>query len=191
MPRDFDLDEMVRTDDGRPLILQTTDLYPVEFNDSHGYMRPPSPEAIYWLLTAAASGIIGNLGDDALKAVVNRAVQLYQEFSKHVPAERTSFMQLSRHGILEVDPPTELRDALIVIASETLRRYKQLSPSSGQEPWSDVDVRFSAYGTWMVLVREVGQDRSITIEIDLETGNLNHRPHAAGDDDGFPVRIWL
>lgn len=191
MSHDSDADQMIKTADGRPLILHTRGFYPVDFNDTRAYSLPTSPETVYWLLTAAASGVVGNLAYDALKGVISKATEAYREFSKLVPAHRTFFMQLDRHGTLEVDPPAELRDALVTIASDTLRRYKQISPSAGKEPWSEVEVRLSAYGTWMVSLREVGQDRPIMIEIDLEDDAANARPYAAGNDDGFPVRIWL
>jgi hypothetical protein len=163
---------------------------PLDFNDTNNYLQLPSPEIVYWLLNAAISGLVGNLTYDAIKGVIERAEQLHGLFIKLMPARRGPFVELTRLGSLDTDPPAELRDALITIAHETLQRYRQISPTGGKSPWSEIQVRFSRAGTWIVRLREAGEDNWTTIEIDLDKDPKATHLDGVANDDGFPVRIW-
>src|SRR5258707_6862453 len=69
-----------KTTDGKNLLLRRLELSPLAYDDHNAYCRGLSVEIIMWLLTAAGSGVIGNLTYDAAKRLIKKTRRLHLAF---------------------------------------------------------------------------------------------------------------
>lgn len=190
----------VRTSEGKLLSRRTERLMPLNYDDDTAYMRSESAALIVWLLTAAASGVVGNLAYDALKNVVSRARAMHRDFHKEMKGyeQRAYELLMSspekalKKPLAPQYPSRELHDQLIELALDTLVRFPQLVATGSANPrWAEISVRYSADGTWKVHLREIGQQRGILFEIDLSDNAETHWYPGIEESEGFPITVWL
>lgn len=184
----------VRAPNGEILLQRRTGYRPLRFGDDSSYSRRESVEVVLWLLSAASSGAIGNYVYDRLKELIAEARLRNWEFARTLQA----WLLRTRHEDQSVDlenapvvPDGNLRDMLVKIAKETIRIYWKVSPSSGKEAWSEVQVSYSENHTWCVYIREVGAKSGFTIEIDLKREVQPQQFDWVDKNESFPVRIWF
>jgi hypothetical protein len=197
-----------KTNDGKILLAQRPGLYPLRYDDIGLYDRGLSVEMILWLLTAAGSGIVGNLAYDLLKKLIQDARNLHQELMKSVEQEkrmereelRKALEQAEQAGAAErigsrrppkIEADRSLRDDLVELTYDALARYKNLRRGDPEKLMSEIDVYFTEKSTWAVVTRELRASKSITVEIDLSEDKAQRRYYKRSEAGGFPVGIWL
>lgn len=200
MVRERPADTAVNTADGRPLTITSRGWPPMLFNDRGLYAQASWTEIVLWLLNAAAAGVIGNLTHEALKDVIDQARKLHA--TSAVPrwgslaSLRSSANTDGAEASSLIEPSSELRDKLVKIAHDTMKRYRHISPSKGKNLWSETGVALTKQGTWRVDIREVGSQQRFVVEIDLQRTDQWNEPRAdtfgtrPDDPEGFPVRIF-
>jgi hypothetical protein len=166
---------------------------PLDEGDQTPYLRLPDLEVILWLLTAASSGVVGNLAYDAVKTTVARARKHHKALQRQLMERRDLRRYFRSHQPRaeesRVIPTTELRDDLVALAFDALRRYQDINKFAGTGVLSEVAVTMSSRSSWKVHLREVGSSEGVTVEIDLsETMSVFDSKQ---DHDGFPVILWL
>ena len=198
-----------KTADGRPLLLERTGgPLPLRADDFADYFQAAIPEFVLWLLTAAGSGIVGNVAYDSVKELVKRARSKHKKFlislSKDKEVNEQARKSASGPAAIRPRPPVRmkpslnLREDLVELAYDALDVYRQLRPSpvggiseiSPVERISEINVFLTRNMTWAVAMRELGELESITVEIDLTKGMKRGSHRNVGEIDGFPVTIW-
>ena len=193
-------EEIEKTADGRYLLLRRPGLSPLEYGDDNLYSLEGGMETVFWLLTAAGSGVVGNLAYDALKQIIEKAREKNQKVLDRIGHWNR------REELLQADYPThrrrpadpalitpdrDLRDDLVEITYDVLSRYRQLGHGRSQGRFmSEISVFFTEDMTWGVRTRELRVSHGTYVEIDLREDTGNKRYRALAEIDGFPVRIW-
>ena len=197
-----------KTDDGKLLLAQRPGLYPLRYDDIGLYDRGFSVEMILWLLTAAGSGIVGNVAYDLLKKLIRDAQNLHQRLMKTVEQEKRIEREERKKALEQgeqawaaerigsrwppkIEADRSLRDDLVELAYDTLARYKNLRRGGPKKLMSEIDVYFTENSTWAVVTRELRASKSITVEIDLSEHKAKRRYYKRSEAGGFPVGIWL
>jgi hypothetical protein len=190
-------DEVITAPDGRMLMVKSRGWSPLDYDDDGGlYLRPPSMEVVIWVLTAAASGIVGNLATDALKGAIARARHLHS--ATILPLWRDYVDQYERGVPIDarIEPSDELREKLVQIAQDTMQRFRHLSPSQGKKLSTVTRISLTRQGTWKLHIRESGSPDRLVMEIDVQAieawdellfDTFDERPT---NPEGFPVKIW-
>lgn len=194
-----------KTDDGKMLLLRRQARYPLRYSGTGQYLRSGyNIEMILWLLTAAGSGIVGNLAYDLLKQLVQDAQNLHRRLMKSLEPEeqeeRKKVLEQERQDWAavrigsrlqsEIRPDRSLRDDLVELAYDALARYKNLRHGGPHKLMSEINVYFTERSTWVVVTRELRRSRSITVEIDLNEEGARSRYYEPAEVGGFPVSIW-
>jgi hypothetical protein len=173
-----------RLPEGEPFIAYGHGRVPRDLGEREGHLHGPGVEVLLWILDAAAAGVLGNMSYDALKMTIVRmrtAHRLFIVAHRSTPVPRTDQDR--------VTPPTmELRDDLVMLATDALRRFQARNPPFGTGILSEVEVTLSVRGTWKVYIREVGSTSGTTVELDVRVP----LDTAAVDEasDKFVVAIW-
>lgn len=170
---------VVKTPDGDPLLLRRVAFSPLRYDDQLSYLRGPEVEAVMWVLTAAGSGIIGNLATDAVKRLIKKTRTLHSKFLARLSKQHES-----------IQPGDELRGYLIEIASDALARRRNLQQKDSGGLIREANVFFTKNGTWAVVGRESGKSKPVMVEIDLRNDAEGNHYEAVGDVKNFPVGIW-
>jgi hypothetical protein len=177
-------ESIIRLDDGRPIAATGRDYPPLDYTDRNLYSRYPWEQLVFWVLTAAASGTVGNLAYDALKRVIADGQMLHRQFlaalERHeiIPEDRWPGVA---HAPRPIRPGRELRDRLVEIAYDVLAKRAQLE-GSAPPSLSEIDVYYTMNNTWSVSTRAVGTPSRMIVEIDLRS---------AGEvADDFTVTVW-
>jgi hypothetical protein len=179
---------MVQRVGDRQLLAKGTGFAPKSRLDHTHHYPSPSAESVIWVLTAAASGVIGNLAYDALKQAIAEARTLHTKLSAPPPSVESDSA---------ADPATaaqehsDLHDRLVAIAYDVLAKRAQIEDRP-LKPTSEIRVYRTETGTWMVSVRELDEPNRTSIEIDLsEDMRSLGRVAPIEDPAGFPIRIWM
>jgi hypothetical protein len=137
--------------------------------DPYGYIKLPASrfeelQIILWLLSAAASGVVGNLTYDYLKQLIQKARKGHKDFmSEWVPVPLEQRSQTPER----VTPDPELRDELIELAYDTIARYRSEGPEWNVGQMRPVDVYLTERKTWAIVMRETRTETRMMIEIAL------------------------
>jgi hypothetical protein len=97
-------------------------------DDYADYFQAAVPEFVLWLLTAAGSGIVGNLAYDSVKDLVQKARSRHRKFSSALSKERKANEQARESGSdpaavwppVRIRPSLSLRDDLVELAYDAL-----------------------------------------------------------------------
>jgi hypothetical protein len=192
---------MERTADGKPLLLRRPGLSPLEYGDRMLYSRTEEVEIVLWLLSAAGSGIAGNLAYDAVKQLVEKARKGHEKFLGWFNERRRDYEKgdLSRSPLGrgwppepgQISPRDHLRDDLVELAYDVLARYRNMKNEGAPlRSMSEIRVFLTERMTWGVRTRELRAHRGNYVEIDLREQMEKSRYQAVGNIEEFPVRIW-
>jgi hypothetical protein len=181
-----------KTANGKPLLLQSEGYLPLKYDDTNLYRQSPSIEIVLWLLTAAGSGIVGNIAYDTLKRLIQNAQKLHQKWLKIIEQDKQKMMSGEFHlpQSSRVNPDLSLRDDLVELAYDVLARYRNLQNSGPGKLISEIDVYLTRRLTWAVVTRELRAPEWIMVEIDLSEDMKRIQYKADKEVDGFPVSIW-
>lgn len=193
-----------KTADGKPLLLQRRELAPLSYDDGGVYFRALNTEIVLWLLTAAGSGIVGNLAYDTLKRLIRDARKLHLKWMGKTRQEEQEWKkrirQAEQEGIADelypewsprVSPDFDLREDLVELAYDVLARYRNLEHSNPAHLISAIDVYRTKSSTWAVVIRELRAWQRTMVEIDLSEDMRKGDYEAVKEVGGFPVSIWL
>lgn len=179
---------------------------PLRADDFADYFQAAIPEFVLWLLTAAGSGIVGNLAYDSVKELVKKARSKHKKFLIVLRKDKEVNEQARKSASgpaairprppVRIKPSLSLREDLVELAYDALDVYRRLRPSSVgyiseiNGRISEINVFLTRNMTWAVAMRELGELESITVEIDLTRGMKRGSHRDVGEIDGFPVTIW-